>query len=159
MILCFHSSVVSLLSLLANVTMTAHENPRPPFQDGVLEEKNCDDPEPEGHDHEASTDADSDHDTFPSDGHHDDVEAHSSPLTQPITITREKTRASGDLGLRRTASNVLTAVASRITTRGWPEPPPPPDGGFKAWLQVACVCLDINLPMRNVKNAFPLMLD
>ena len=44
-------------------------------------------------------------------------------------------RASQDI--RRTASNVLTNVASRITTRTWPEPPPPPDGGLKAWTQVA----------------------
>ncbi|KAI1103020.1 MFS general substrate transporter [Jackrogersella minutella] len=44
-------------------------------------------------------------------------------------------RASQDL--RRTTSNVLAHVASRITTRTWPEPPPPPDGGVNAWLQVA----------------------
>ncbi|KAI1151892.1 major facilitator superfamily domain-containing protein [Nemania diffusa] len=44
-------------------------------------------------------------------------------------------RASGDL--RRTASNVLAQVASRISTRNLEEPPPPPDGGLKAWTQVA----------------------
>ncbi|KAI1385463.1 MFS general substrate transporter [Hypoxylon trugodes] len=44
-------------------------------------------------------------------------------------------RASQDL--RRTTSNVLSQVASRITTRTWPEPPPPPDGGANAWTQVA----------------------
>ncbi|KAH9993268.1 MFS general substrate transporter [Xylariaceae sp. FL0662B] len=38
--------------------------------------------------------------------------------------------------LRRTTS-ILSQVASRITTRTWPEPPPPPDGGVKAWTQVA----------------------
>ncbi|KAI0429921.1 major facilitator superfamily domain-containing protein [Xylaria sp. FL1042] len=51
--------------------------------------------------------------------------------------TNEKdstSRASGDL--RRTASNVLAQVASRITTKSWAEPPPPPDGGLRAWLQV-----------------------
>lgn len=41
------------------------------------------------------------------------------------------------LELRRTASNVLDRVASRITTRSIRDPPPPPDGGFHAWLQVA----------------------
>ncbi|OTB02075.1 hypothetical protein M426DRAFT_323019 [Hypoxylon sp. CI-4A] len=50
--------------------------------------------------------------------------------------TRERcTRVSEDL--RRTTSNVLSQVASRITTRTWPEPPPPPDGGVEAWTQVA----------------------
>ncbi|KAI0814024.1 major facilitator superfamily domain-containing protein [Xylaria sp. FL0064] len=51
--------------------------------------------------------------------------------------TNEKgsaSRASEDL--RRTASNVLAQVASRITTKSWAEPPPPPDGGLKAWTQV-----------------------
>ncbi|KAH8762091.1 major facilitator superfamily domain-containing protein [Diaporthe sp. PMI_573] len=52
-------------------------------------------------------------------------------------MRRQRTaRASEDL--RRTASNVLSTIASRLTTRGWPEPPPPPDGGIKAWTQVAC---------------------
>lgn len=47
-------------------------------------------------------------------------------------------RADGaSLELRRTASNVLDRVASRITTRSIRDPPPPPDGGFHAWLQVA----------------------
>jgi hypothetical protein len=47
-------------------------------------------------------------------------------------------QASGvSLELRRTASNVLDRVASRITTRSIRDPPPPPDGGFNAWLQVA----------------------
>ncbi|KAI1207669.1 MFS general substrate transporter [Annulohypoxylon truncatum] len=39
--------------------------------------------------------------------------------------------------VRRTTSNVIAHVASRITTRTWPEPPPPPDGGINAWTQVA----------------------
>jgi hypothetical protein len=41
------------------------------------------------------------------------------------------------LELRRTASNVLDRVASRITTRSIRDPPPPPDGGLNAWVQVA----------------------
>lgn len=40
--------------------------------------------------------------------------------------------------LKRTASNVLSKVASRMTTISIPEPPPPPDGGLHAWTQVAC---------------------
>ncbi|KAI1073989.1 MFS general substrate transporter [Whalleya microplaca] len=61
--------------------------------------------------------------------------------------TPQGTRSSEDRGksaltrvpeeLRRTTSNVLTQVASRMTTRTWPEPPPPPDGGIEAWTQVA----------------------
>lgn len=38
---------------------------------------------------------------------------------------------------KRTASNTLTRVASRITTRSITDPGPPPDGGVKAWTQVA----------------------
>ena len=40
------------------------------------------------------------------------------------------------LDLKRTASNVLSKVASRITTRSIVNEPPP-DGGVKAWTQVA----------------------
>ena len=51
--------------------------------------------------------------------------------------TKDSTAHRASQDIRRTASNVLTNVASRITTRTWPEPPPPPDGGLKAWTQVA----------------------
>ncbi|KAF2169192.1 hypothetical protein M409DRAFT_64940 [Zasmidium cellare ATCC 36951] len=44
---------------------------------------------------------------------------------------------SPSLDLKRTASNVLSKVASRMTTRSIVNPPPPPDGGLKAWTQVA----------------------
>ncbi|PSR87389.1 hypothetical protein BD289DRAFT_234345 [Coniella lustricola] len=72
------------------------------------------------------------------DGDRDDAAHDLETLTQPITHqeTRTSNRRSGDL--RRNASNVLTAVASRMSTRGWPDPGPPPDGGMKAWTQVAC---------------------
>ncbi len=39
--------------------------------------------------------------------------------------------------IRRTTSNALSRATSRLTTRSLPEPPPPPDGGIKAWTQVA----------------------
>ncbi|KAF2718278.1 MFS general substrate transporter [Polychaeton citri CBS 116435] len=39
--------------------------------------------------------------------------------------------------IKRTASNTLSKVASRLTTRSLAEPPPPPDGGWEAWIQVA----------------------
>ena len=57
------------------------------------------------------------------------------PLQQVATKESLAHRASQDI--RRTASNVITNVSSHITTRSWPEPPPPPDGGLKAWTQVA----------------------
>nr|OQO26064.1 hypothetical protein B0A51_06996 [Rachicladosporium sp. CCFEE 5018] len=46
--------------------------------------------------------------------------------------------------LKRTQSNksaVLARIASRITTRSITNPPPPPDGGLKAWTQVGCAWL------------------
>lgn len=123
--------------------MSAPQNTRPSFlQNGDLEKSQYhEDARSDQHDHETS-DEHSDHDgSSHYDEDHEGVEdSNPVPLTQPIT--RQKTsasRASGDL--RRTASNVLSAVVSRVTTRGWPEPPPPPDGGLKAWTQVACVCL------------------
>lgn len=39
--------------------------------------------------------------------------------------------------LKRTASNTLSRVTSRLTTHSLPDPGPPPDGGLKAWTQVA----------------------
>jgi hypothetical protein len=39
--------------------------------------------------------------------------------------------------LKRTTSNALARVSSRLTTRSLPDPGPPPDGGWKAWTQIA----------------------
>ncbi|KAF2215858.1 hypothetical protein CERZMDRAFT_35253 [Cercospora zeae-maydis SCOH1-5] len=50
-------------------------------------------------------------------------------------IRSTTSRPSQDL--RRTASNVLAKVASRLTTHSIVAPPPPPDGGLHAWTQVA----------------------
>lgn len=47
----------------------------------------------------------------------------------------QPTRPSSQL--KRTTSNVLERVASRVTTRDLEDPGPPPDGGLKAWTQVA----------------------
>ena len=64
----------------------------------------------------------------------DEVEP-GSPTGRNVTKETSAIRHSHDL--RRTASHMLTQVASRMTTRSWAEPPPPPDGGAKAWTQVA----------------------
>lgn len=40
--------------------------------------------------------------------------------------------------LTRTTSNALSRVSSHLTTRSLPDPGPPPDGGLKAWTQIAC---------------------
>lgn len=73
----------------------------------------------------------SDHGRSPTPDDSDEILDGSGP-----EISKEKSRKSrisGDL-------NRLYAVKSRLSTRGWPEPPPPPDGGVQAWTQVACVC-------------------
>lgn len=62
-------------------------------------------------------------------------EVENEPIGRHLTKETSAIRHSEDL--RRTASHMLTQVASRMTTRSWPEPPPPPDGGVKAWTQVA----------------------
>ncbi|KAL1586262.1 hypothetical protein WHR41_05500 [Cladosporium halotolerans] len=79
--------------------------------------------------------------------HEDDLSALERIATQEDHESYEeshKTETNGSrrpqqhsLELRQTASNVLDRVASRITTRSIRDPPPPPDGGFQAWLQVA----------------------
>lgn len=54
----------------------------------------------------------------------------------PGRASKTASRVSEDP--RPTESNVLSQILSRITTREWPEPSPAPDGGIKAWTQVAC---------------------
>lgn len=90
-----------------------------------------------GHETPDDTHDDSHDETMSHDDHdssNDDVES-----TAPRSIMSRQRTARASEDLRGTASNVLSHIASRISTRGWPEPPPPPDGGAKAWTQVACV--------------------
>lgn len=53
----------------------------------------------------------------------------------------EKAGSTAPTELKRVASNVLTKVASHMTTRSIVNPPPPPDGGLNAWTQVAMAWL------------------
>ncbi|KAH9825970.1 aspyridones efflux protein apdF-like [Teratosphaeria destructans] len=46
--------------------------------------------------------------------------------------------AHTSLDLRRTASRAQTILERVFTTRSVVDPPPPPDGGLQAWLQVVC---------------------
>ncbi|CAK1357027.1 putative transporter MCH4 [Cercospora beticola] len=92
---------------------------------------------------------------------HDDfdrIEQHEeASLQDPDEIRSTKlstTRASHDL--RRTASNVLAKVASRLTTHSIVDPPPPPDGGLHAWTQVAmgAICAMTTWGLVNSYGAF-----
>ncbi|KAK6199647.1 hypothetical protein LQW54_010031 [Pestalotiopsis sp. IQ-011] len=65
----------------------------------------------------------------------------------------EKSNGRASADLRRTASNTLNNVLSRLSTRIRDEPPPPPDGGLQAWTQVACGFLVIFTTWGYV-NAF-----
>lgn len=71
----------------------------------------------------------------------DAVEGTPNQAHEPYEESSEKSPPKASLELSRTASNVLERVASRITTKSIRNPPPPPDGGLKAWTQVAMAWL------------------
>jgi hypothetical protein len=81
----------------------------------------------------SEVDSDADTDSLRNVNHEDDLER--QPTRRSARSETSAARASRDI--RRTASNVLGHVVSRLSTRIREEPPPPPDGGLKAWLQVA----------------------
>ncbi|KAI2624526.1 major facilitator superfamily domain-containing protein [Xylaria nigripes] len=74
------------------------------------------------------------------------VPAHNVPSKERDSIPK----VSGDL--RRTASNVLARVVSRISSQYEPAPPPP-DGGLTAWTQVA-VCFFVLFSAWGYANSF-----
>ncbi|RDW77536.1 hypothetical protein BP6252_05589 [Coleophoma cylindrospora] len=53
------------------------------------------------------------------------------------TVSIEKCTQKTPQNIKRTVSNVLTKVISTRTAKSLPELAPPPDGGTKAWTQVA----------------------
>ena len=55
-----------------------------------------------------------------------------------IQIARNEKRPGSPVSQAQSAtSKALSRVASRLTTKSLPDPGPAPDGGFKAWSQVA----------------------
>jgi hypothetical protein len=72
----------------------------------------------------ASTVSDDEIERAPS---HDEVE----------DILDEKRPGTPASQVKETASTTLSRVASRLTTKSITDPGPAPDGGFKAWSQVA----------------------
>ena len=64
----------------------------------------------------------------------DDIE--SRRINGPLTEDKESPNHASE-EIRKTPSNILSRVASRLTTRSIGESLPPPDGGLQAWTQVA----------------------
>ncbi|KAK3114502.1 hypothetical protein LTR53_007143, partial [Teratosphaeriaceae sp. CCFEE 6253] len=73
-------------------------------------------------------------------GHRDDVERAED---HEETAVDEKQAPRVSLELRRTVSRASNVLERVLTTRSITDPGPPPDGGWKAWSQVACGWLAI----------------
>jgi hypothetical protein len=71
---------------------------------------------------------------YASEGKLDVIENHSVDAEdlRSYTLTKEASCTQLDR-----ATSTLSRIASRLSTRDIVDPGPPPDGGFKAWLQVA----------------------
>ena len=72
----------------------------------------------------------------------DDIEhasAFERELFEPVNDGKEGIATnSQSLDLKRTASRASNVLERVFTTRSIVDPGPPPDGGWKAWSQVAC---------------------
>lgn len=76
----------------------------------------------------------------------DGISIHSSGSASPVgSSSFEKGDIEAypeDAQVTRTKSNVAKRILTRISTKSsWVDPGPPPDGGFKAWLQCAMGCM------------------
>jgi hypothetical protein len=61
----------------------------------------------------------------------DDINAQNLDHISQTVSDGDQTRVSREPSLARKQSNVITRVASRITTKSVKDPGPPPDGGFE----------------------------
>ncbi|KAL5884309.1 hypothetical protein ACKVWC_003276 [Pyricularia oryzae] len=80
-----------------------------------------------------------------------DIISPASPALHDLEKATTGPKKSSEL--HKSLSNVLSRAATHLTTRSLPEPPPPPDGGLRAWSQVACAWLVIFVTWGQV-NAF-----
>jgi len=68
----------------------------------------------------------------------DDIERVSTQDREADEDISEKQPPRVSLELKRTASRASNILERVFTTRSITNPPPPPDGGLQAWIQVAC---------------------
>lgn len=69
------------------------------------------------------------------------IEEHDGPSSNSdnLDLAKQSSRISSRNELRKVASNTLDRVISRLSTRHIKDPGPAPDGGLKAWIQVAAL--------------------
>ena len=67
----------------------------------------------------------------------DDIEAVERVSSRDEIEENEKSTPSRPQSLKRTTSHALSRVGSRMTTHSITDPGPAPDGGLKAWTQIA----------------------
>lgn len=122
---CSFASYAATLLPIMTLSVNEHHDEKLPGHlgpDGVLDDS-----------HDTSSHEDHDDNDSLTHGTNEDLES--------AGAARPKTARASEADARGTAANVLSHISSRLSTRGWPEPPPPPDGGVHAWTQVACVRL------------------
>lgn len=71
----------------------------------------------------------------------DIIEQHDPHSRNPdaLGLTKQSSRISSHQSLSRVTSNALDRVITRLSTRNIKDPGPAPDGGLRAWTQVAAL--------------------
>jgi hypothetical protein len=64
---------------------------------------------------------------------------------ESLNASSPSTTKTAETGFTRITSNVLSRIASHLSSRDVADPGPPPDGGLQAWIQVimaffVCFC-------------------